>query len=193
MRDTGLEDVPDASKLFLPDKAEEIGSVIVPTVEGTRPLLVEIQALVAPTPFMPPRRTSDSVDIKRIQLLLAVLEKRLHLSIGPCDVFVKTAGGIKIDEPAIDLPLTIALASSFANRKLLSHCAIFGEVGLSGEVRAVSKSRQRVDEAIRMGFTNIILPKKNFAEVSKTKTADEIKLLPVEHLRDALKISMPRE
>ena len=90
MRDSGLADVPDASKLFLPDKAEEIGSVIVPTVEGTRPLLVEIQALVAPTPFMPPRRTSDSVDVKRIQLLLAVLEKRLHLSIGPCDVYVKT-------------------------------------------------------------------------------------------------------
>ncbi len=193
MRDTGLEDVPDASKLFLPDKADEIGSVIVPTVEGTRPLLVEIQALVAPTPFMPPRRTSDSVDIKRIQLLLAVLEKRLHLSIGPCDVFVKTAGGIKIDEPAIDLPLTIALASSFANRKLLPRCVIFGEVGLSGEVRAVSKARQRVDESIRMGFENIILPKKNFAEVSKTKTSSEIKLLPVENLRDALKISMPRE
>jgi len=193
MRNSGLEDVPDASKLFLPDKAEEIGSVIIPTVEGTRPLLVEIQALVAPTPFMPPRRTSDSIDIKRIQLLLAVLEKRLHLSIGPCDVFVKTAGGIKIDEPAMDLPLIIALASSFANRKLLSQCAIFGEVGLSGEVRAVSKSKQRVDESIRMGFTKIILPKKNFAEVSKIKTPDEIKLLPVEHLRDALKISMPRE
>ena len=166
MRDTGLEDVPDASKLFLPEKSEDIGSVIAPTVEGTRPLLVEIQALVAPTPFMPPRRTSDSVDIKRIQLLLAVLEKRLHLSIGSCDVYVKTAGGIKIDEPATDLPLTIALASSFANRKLLTKCVIFGEVGLSGEIRAVSKSRQRVDESIRIGFENIILPKKNFAEVS---------------------------
>ena len=193
MRDSGLVDVPDASKLFLPDKAEEIGSVIVPTVEGTRPLLVEIQALVAPTPFMPPRRTSDSVDIKRIQLLLAVLEKRLHLSIGSCDVYVKTAGGIKIDEPATDLPIAISLASSFANRKLLSQCAIFGEVGLSGEIRAVSKSKQRVDESIRMGFTNIILPKKNFAEVSKIKSLAGINLISVENLRDALKIAMPRE
>lgn len=193
MRDSGLVDVPDASKLFLPDKAEEIGSVIVPTVEGTRPLLVEIQALVAPTPFMPPRRTSDSVDIKRIQLLLAVLEKRLHLSIGSCDVYVKTAGGIKIDEPATDLPIAISLASSFANRKLLAQCAMFGEVGLSGEIRAVSKSRQRVDEAIRMGFTNIILPKKNFAEVSKIKSAAGVNLVAVENLRDALKIAMPRE
>ncbi len=190
MRDSGLVDVPDASKLFLPDKAEDIGSVIVPTVEGTRPLLVEVQALVAPTPFMPPRRTSDSVDIKRIQLLLAVLEKRLHLSVGSCDVYVKTAGGIKIDEPATDLPMTIALASSFANRKILPQCVIFGEVGLSGEVRAVSKARQRVDESVRMGFQNIILPKKNFAEV---KSIAEVKLFPVENLREALKISMPRK
>ena len=193
MRDTGLVDVPDASKLFLPDKADDIGSVIVPTVEGTRPLLVEVQALVAPTPFMPPRRTSDSVDIKRIQLLLAVLEKRLHLKIGSCDVYVKTAGGIKVDEPATDLPLSIALASSYANRKLLPQCAIFGEVGLSGEVRAVSKARQRVEESARMGFTNIILPKKNFAEVSKLQTSANLNLLPVENLRDALKTSMPRE
>ena len=193
MRDSGLVDVPDASKLFLPDKADDIGSVIVPTVEGTRPLLVEVQALVAPTPFMPPRRTSDSVDIKRIQLLLAVLEKRLHLKIGSCDVYVKTAGGIKIDEPATDLPLSIALASSYANRKILPQCAIFGEVGLSGEVRAVSKARQRVEESARMGFTNIILPKKNFAEVSKLQTSANLNLLSVENLRDALKISMPRE
>ncbi len=190
MRDSGLVDVPDASKLFLPDKADDIGSVIVPTVEGTRPLLVEIQALVAPTPFMPPRRTSDSVDVKKIQLLLAVLEKRLHLAIGSCDVYMKTAGGIKIDEPATDLPMTVALASSFANRKLLAQCVIFGEVGLSGEIRAVSKARQRVDESVRMGFTNIILPKKNFGEL---KTPPNVNLFPVENLRDALKIAMPRE
>ena len=191
MRNTGLADVPDASKLFLPDKTDDIGSVIVPTVEGTRPLLVEVQALVAPTPFMPPRRTSDSVDIKRIQLLLAVLEKRLYLKIGACDVYVKTAGGIKIDEPATDLPLTIALASSFANRKILPQCVIFGEVGLSGEVRAVSKARQRVDESVRMGFQNIILPRKNFNEVSKVTAG--VNLLPVSNLREALKIAMPRE
>ena len=193
MRDSGLVDVPDASKLFLPEKADDIGSVIVPTVEGTRPLLVEVQALVAPTPFMPPRRTSDSVDIKRIQLLLAVLEKRVHLSIGSCDVYVKTAGGIKIDEPATDLPLSIALASSFANRKLLPQCVIFGEVGLSGEVRAVSKARQRVEESARMGFDKIILPKKNFAEVSKFDKTANVKLFPVESLRDAIKTAMPRE
>ena len=191
MRDVGLIDVPDASKLFLPEKEEDIGSVIIPTVEGTRPLLVEIQSLVAPTPFMPPRRTSDSIDIKRIQLLLAVLEKRVHLSIGPCDVYVKTSGGIKIVEPAADLAIIIAMASSFANRKLLTKCVIFGEVGLSGEVRAVSKARQRIDEARRMGFTSVILPKKNFREVSKMNEA--INLISVDTVRDALKFAMPRE
>ena len=190
MRDTGLKDVPDASKLFLPEKEEDIGSVIIPTVEGTRPLLVEVQALAAPTPFKPPRRVSDSVDIKRIQLLLAVLEKRVHLSIGACDIYVKTSGGIKIDEPAADLSISIALASSFANRKILPHCVIFGEVGLSGEVRAVSKARQRVDEARRMGFTSIVLPKKNFSEVKNLSSS--ITLIPVETVRDALRLSMPR-
>ncbi len=190
MRDVGLIDVPDASKLFLPEKEDDIGSVIIPTVEGTRPLLVEVQALVAPTPFMPPRRTSDSVDIKRIQLLLAVLEKRVHLSIGACDVYVKTSGGIKIDEPAADLAIIIAMASSFANRKILSKCVIFGEVGLGGEVRAVSKARQRVEEAKRMGFENIILPKKSFLEVNRSSS---VNLIPVENVRDAMKFAMPRE
>ena len=191
MRDIGLIDVPDASKLFLPDKEDDIGSVIIPTVEGTRPLLVEVQALVAPTPFMPPRRTSDSVDIKRIQLLLAVLEKRVHLTIGACDVYVKTSGGIRIDEPAADLAITIAMASSFANRKLLPKCVIFGEVGLGGEVRAVSKARQRVEEANRMGFESIILPKKSYVEVNRSSLT--ARLIPVETVRDAMRVAMPRE
>ena len=108
-------------------------------------------------------------------------------------MYVKTAGGIKIDEPATDLPIAVALASSFSNRKLLPQCVIFGEVGLSGEVRAVSKARQRVDESIRMGFNKIILPKKNFAEVSKLPAASSINLLPVDNLRDALRTSMPHK
>ena len=103
MRGEGLVDVPDASKLFLSDSPTNVpGSVIIPTVEGTRPLLVEVQALVSQTPYMPPRRTADFVDVKRIQLLLAVLEKRVGMLLGNCDVYVKVAGGIKIDEPAID-------------------------------------------------------------------------------------------
>ena len=137
MRGIGLVDVPDASKLFLSERTEDAGSIIVPTMEGTRPLLVEVQALVAKTPYVPPHRTSDSVDLKRLQLLLAVLEKRVHLSIGACDVYVKVAGSIRIDEPAADLGICVAMASSFAGRLLRPQTIVFGEVGLAGEIRAV--------------------------------------------------------
>ena len=190
MRDCGLVDVPDASKLFLSDREADSGTVIVPTVEGTRPLLVEVQALVAPTPFVPPRRTSDAVDIKRIQLLLAVLEKRVHLQIGACDVYVKVAGGIHIDEPAADLALCVAMASSFANRRLLPKTIVFGEVGLSGEARAVSQVELRVHEAARLGFEHVVLPRKNYEQMKNDTHG--IKLLPAATLGEALKCAMPR-
>ncbi len=190
MRDCGLVDVPDASKLFLSEREQDSGTVIVPTVEGTRPLLVEIQALVAQTPYVPPRRTADSVDIKRIQLLLAVLEKRVHLSIGACDVYIKVAGSIKIDEPAADLGLCVAMASSFANRLLLPKTIIFGEVGLSGEVRAVSQADIRIKEAAKLGFQNVVLPKKNYEQLKDS--VHGIRLFGAETIGDALKMAMPR-
>lgn len=194
MRDIGLVDVPDASKLFLSERTEEEGSIIVPTVEGTRPLLVEIQALVAQTPYVPPHRTSDSVDIKRLQLLLAVLEKRVHLSMGACDVYVKVAGGIRIDEPASDLGICVAMASSFAGRQLRPQTVVFGEVGLSGEVRAVSQAEGRIREAARLGFNNIVLPLKNLRQLASLDTkALGVKLYGVASLTDALKAAMPRE
>lgn len=162
MRNEGLIDVPDASKIFLSERPLDVpGSVVIPTVEGTRPLLVEIQALVSTSPFAPPRRTSDSVDIKRIQLLLAVLEKRVGIMIGGSDVFVKVAGGIKVDEPAMDLGLVVALASSYRNRNMVSGTVVIGEVGLAGEVRAVTQIESRIREAERMGFNRVILPQGN--------------------------------
>ena len=146
MRQKGLVDVPDASKIFLAERAlHASGSVVVPTMEGTRPLLVEIQALVSASPFVPPRRTSDSIDAKRIQLVLAVLEKRVGLHMGNMDVFVKVAGGIYVDEPAVDLGLAFALASSHKDMSLEGGLVAFGEVGLSGEIRAVSRVEQRLD------------------------------------------------
>ena len=193
MRDTGLVDVPDASRLFLSERTEEAGSIIVPTVEGTRPLLVEVQALVAQTPYVPPRRTSDSVDIKRIQLLLAVLEKRVHLAIGACDVFVKVAGGIRIDEPAADLGICVAMASSFANRRLRPQTIVFGEVGLSGEVRAVSQAEGRLREAARLGFTSAVLPRKNYQQLKNEKTVEGIALYGAADLTEALRYAMPRD
>ena len=191
MRESGLADVPDASKLFLSDRQEDSGSVIIPTVEGTRPLLVELQALVAPTPYVPPRRTADSVDIKRIQLLLAVLEKRVHLSIGACDVYVKVAGGIRIDEPAADLGICAAMASSFSSRLLRPKTVVFGEVGLSGEVRAVSQAETRVREAARLGFTSAVLPMKNCRQLEGESLG--LTLYGAETVRQALSLAMPRE
>lgn len=190
MRDVGLVDVPDASKLFLSDREGDSGTVIIPTVEGTRPLLVELQALVAPTPYVPPRRTADSVDIKRIQLLLAVLEKRVHLQVGACDVYVKVAGGIKIDEPAADLGICVAMASSFANRQLRSKTIVFGEVGLSGEVRTVGQADVRINEAKRLGFQHVILPMKNYRQLGAEISG--IKLYGAETVGDALRLAMPK-
>lgn len=187
MRGVGLVDVPDASKLFLSDSPTDVsGSIIVPTVEGTRPLLVEVQALVSETPYMPPRRTSDYVDVKRIQLLLAVLEKRVGMHIGGCDVYVKVAGGFKIDEPAIDLGLSVALASSFKNRKIRPLTVIFGEVGLAGEVRAVTQAEIRIREAAKMGFRHVILPKKNLKNLS---VEAPVKLCGVENVDEALSVA----
>ena len=192
MRENGLVDVPDASKMFLSEQNDNTsGTVIIPALEGTRPLLVEIQALVAPTPYVPPRRTSDSIDIKKIQLLLAVLEKRVHLNIGSCDVYVKVAGGIKIDDPAVDLALCCAMASSFRNQNIKPQTIIFGEVGLAGEVRSVSQPDIRVREAIRMGFTNIILPAKNLDRLEHSSS--NVQIHGVRYLSEALKIAFNLE
>lgn len=192
MRDIGLVDVPDASKLFLSERFDDYGSVIVPTMEGTRPLLVEIQALVAKTPYVPPKRTSDSVDLKRLQLLLAVLEKRVHLAMGACDVFVKAAGGIRTDEPAADLGICVAMASSFAGRMLRPQTVAFGEVGLSGEIRAVSQAEGRVREAQRLGFKNIVLPKKNYDQLVAEGKFSDVALYGAANLTEALGYAMPR-
>ncbi|MGN1049657.1 MAG: DNA repair protein RadA [Selenomonadaceae bacterium] len=192
MRGIGLVDVPDASKLFLSERTEDAGSIIVPTMEGTRPLLVEVQALVAKTPYVPPHRTSDSVDLKRLQLLLAVLEKRVHLSIGACDVYVKVAGSIRIDEPAADLGICVAMASSFVGRLLRPQTIVFGEVGLAGEIRAVSQAEGRIREAARLGFSNAILPQKNLEQLKGLDKELGVRLFGAVNLQDALAVAMPR-
>lgn len=188
MRNEGLIDVPDASRIFLSERPLDVpGSVVIPTMEGTRPLLVEIQALVSSSPFMPPRRTSDSVDIKRIQLLLAVLEKRVGIMIGGSDVFVKVAGGIKVDEPAVDLALVVALASSYRNCNTGSDTVVIGEVGLAGEVRAVAQVEPRIREAERMGFRRVILPRGNMKGLS---FKPNVELIGVETVIECLDIAL---
>lgn len=167
MRDSGLVEVADASKLFLAERPSDVsGSIVVPTVEGTRPLLVEVQALVSSTMFGMPRRTADGIDLKRVQLVIAVLEKRVGLLLGNHDAYVKMAGGLSVDEPAVDLGLAVALASSFRDAITSATTVVFGEVGLAGEVRTVSQVEQRLREAEKMGFKRAVLPRGNLKGLS---------------------------
>jgi len=183
MGETGLKDVPDASKVFLDERPLDVsGSVVVATVEGSRPLLVEVQALVCPSLLMPPRRAAEGVDIRRIQLLLAVLEKRIGMLLGNCDVFMKMAGGLTVNEPAVDLGLAVALASSFRDRAVDSSTVILGEVGLSGEVRGVTQAQRRINEAVRRGFQRVVLPQGNLKNLS----LKEVELIGVRSVAEAL-------
>jgi DNA repair protein RadA/Sms len=162
MHQGGLQQVHNPSLLFLQERMKEApGSVIVPTVEGTRAMLIEVQALVGASSFANSTRKSAGLDQNRLILLLAVLEKRMGHSLHNCDVFVSIAGGIRITEPAIDLSILMAIASSFCNRAIDPHTVIIGEVGLGGEVRSVPRIEARLHEALHMGFTSCILPKRN--------------------------------
>jgi DNA repair protein RadA/Sms len=159
------------------------GSVVVCSVEGTRPILIEIQALVCHTNFGIPRRQTTGTDFNRVNLLMAVLEKRMGLQIGDCDAYVNIAGGMKVNEPAIDLGLVMAIASSFKNRPVDEKTLVFGEVGLSGEVRAVSMATQRVQEAKKLGYDAVILPRVNLEGMEKI---EGIKLIGVGGIGEAI-------
>jgi DNA repair protein RadA/Sms len=162
MTEKGLEPVPNPSALFLAERpVGSPGSAVVATIEGSRPLLVEVQALVSPTSFGTPRRMALGVDPNRTNLLLAVLEKRVGLELMSDDVFVSVAGGLEVNEPAADLGVAAAVASSFRNRALPAHTVVFGEVGLAGEVRAIGQPALRAREAALMGFRRCLLPSRN--------------------------------
>ena len=160
MRDSGLSEVSNPSAFFLTERPEgAAGSVVVPSMEGTRPILIEIQALVNPTNFGMPRRTAIGVDPNRVSLLVAVMDKVCGLHLSNHDIFINVAGGIKVNEPAIDLGIVSAMASSFLDRPIDPGIAVFGEVGLTGEIRGISQMETRIKEASRMGFTRCILPR----------------------------------
>jgi len=184
MTGAGLEAVPNPSALFLAERREgSPGSAVVATLEGSRPMLVEVQALVSPTSFGTPRRMSLGIDANRTSLLLAVLEKRVGLELLGDDVFVSVAGGLEVGEPAADLGVAAAVASSFRNRPIPPHTAMFGEVGLAGEVRSAGQSPLRIREAAQMGFTRCILPGRN---LPRDADAEGIALVGVESLSEAL-------
>lgn len=162
MREEGLVEVSNPSELFLSERPTGVaGSTVVASMEGTRPVLVEIQALVSTTNFPSPRRMATGVDHNRLSLIMAVLEKRVGLFLQTQDAYLNVAGGVKLDEPAVDLAVAIAIASSFKERPTQPHDVVFGEIGLTGEVRGVSRIDQRVKEAQKLGFRRIILPEKS--------------------------------
>lgn len=184
MRQDGLVEVENPSEYMLSGKPEGAsGSVVACSMEGTRPILLEVQALVCHSNFGIPRRTAAGTDFNRVNLLMAVLEKRLGLKLGDCDAYVNIAGGIKMNEPAIDLGIVLALISSYKDKPIDEKTICFGEVGLSGEVRAVNMAEQRVQEAKKLGFEVCILPEVCRKSMTEVKG---IRLVGVSNLLDAM-------
>ena len=184
MRQNGLAEVQNASEFMLSGRPENAsGSVVACSMEGTRPILLEIQALVCNSNFGMPRRTAAGTDYNRVNLLMAVLEKRAGIHLSNTDAYVNIAGGIKMNEPAIDLGIVMALVSSFKNRPVDEKTIVFGEVGLSGEVRAVSMPEQRVAEAKRLGFETVIMPE---VSINMVKEMKGIKIVGVNTINDAI-------
>ncbi len=185
MRESGLAEVENPSEFMLNGRPEAAsGSIVACSMEGTRPILLEIQALVARSQLAMPRRTAAGMDYNRVSLLLAVLEKRLNLHLSGSDVYVNIAGGIRINEPAIDLGVVLAIVSSYRDQAIDEKVLAFGEVGLSGEVRAVSQASQRVQEARKLGFTTVILPEVCRQQVGRV---DGIRLCGVRTVADAVR------
>jgi len=190
MREVGLVELENPSKVLISEKPKEVsGSVIISSVEGTRPMLLEMQALVSPTSYGIPKRTSTGVDYNRVGMILAVLEKRVGLQIQNQDVYINIVGGIKINEPSIDLGIAISVASSFKNITVDETIAVCGEIGLTGEVRGVSFIEKRINECKKLGFNKIIIPKNNYEGVKDIKG---IKILPVENVSQAINIVIKR-
>lgn len=186
MQSQGLVEIPNPSEIFLEERRKGvIGSVIIPTIEGSRPILIEVQALVTPTVFSTPSRKCAGLDQNRMQLLLAVLEKRMRYTLHACDVFVSVAGGMRITEPAIDLGILLAVASSMRGIVIDPETTVVGEVGLGGEIRSVPRVESRIKETIHMGFKRCVLPKRNLKGIS-ADLRGKISLQGVEMVEEAV-------
>jgi DNA repair protein RadA/Sms len=186
MKEMGLIEVPNPSEIFLEERRKEvIGSVIIPTIEGSRSFLVEVQALVTDTVFSTPSRRCTGLDQNRLALLLAVLEKRMGYQLHSCDVFVSVAGGLRIVEPAIDLGVLLAAASSLRNCIIDPETIVVGEVGLGGEIRSVSRIESRLKEAIHMGFKRCFIPKRNLNGIPESMRK-QIEIHGVEIVEEAV-------
>lgn len=184
MREEGLAEVKNPSEYMLSGRPKGAsGCVVACALEGTRPLMIEVQALVCHSSFGIPRRQTTGTDINRVNLLMAVLEKRMGLQLAGCDAYLNIAGGMKIQEPAVDLGIVLAITSSFKNRPVDEKMMVFGEVGLSGEVRAVSMAQKRLQEAKKLGFTTCILPKAN---ADALKDEEGIRIIGASNVQEAI-------
>lgn len=187
MTDKGLIEVPNPSEMLLSGRPIGVsGSCTVCVMEGTRPIIAEIQALVTPTTFPAPRRTSNGFDYNRLCLLLAVLEKRLGLKFSSCDIYINVLGGLHLDEPSIDLAASLALISSIRDIPVPQNVLAMGEVGLAGECRSISDIQKRINESWRLGFDTIALPDKNVNE--NVKIPDGVSVIPIKSVYDALSL-----
>jgi len=185
MKDTGLAEVFSPSEYFLSERTQSTGSVVVPSIEGSRPILIELQALVVPTHFGIPRRTTQGIDSNRVSLLVAVMDKRLGIHLFGHDIFLNIAGGMKVEEPGADLGVIASIASSFRDRVIDPEWVVFGEVGLGGEVRGISQAEVRVKEAARLGFKRCLLPRQN---QEKIKSIRGIELIGVRTVPEAMEV-----
>jgi DNA repair protein RadA/Sms len=188
MRDSGLHEVGDPSRAFLQDRSlNEIGNVVHVALEGTRPLLVELQSLTSPSRFGPPRRSANGIDLNRLHMLVAVLERRAHVNLGEDEIFVNAAGGVRLSEPAADLAIALAIASNKRNQAIGGDLVAIGELGLSGEVRRVSQLERRLLEAHRLGFQRALVPAGDQLRDAELKT---MVLLRAETISDAIRLSL---
>ncbi|WP_163971919.1 DNA repair protein RadA [Oceanobacillus halotolerans] len=190
MKEEGLREVLNPSEIFLEERPHgAAGSTVVASMEGTRPVLVEIQALISPTSFGNPRRMATGIDTNRVPLLMAVLEKRAGLMLQNQDAYIKVAGGVKLDEPAIDLAIAVSITSSFRDQPTKPDDIIIGEVGLTGEIRRVSRIEQRVQEAAKLGFNRVICPEKN---LDGWTIPTNIQVIGVNTVQDAMEVAIIR-
>lgn len=191
MLDVGLQEVTNPSELFLEERLEgATGSTVVASMEGTRPILAEIQSLMTPTVYGTAKRTSSGIDYQRVSLILAVMEKHCGLMVQNQDAFFKITGGVKLDEPAIDLAIAVSIASSYWNRATNIDDCFIGEIGLTGEIRRVNQINERVKEAQKLGFKRIFVPKNNQIKLSDKV---DVEIVPVATIRQAVRLIFPKQ
>jgi len=187
MKAAGLAEVPNPSAVFLAERAENAaGSVVTACMEGTRPILVELQALISSAGFGTPRRTILGLDYNRVSLLVAVMEKKLGLNMAGHDIFMNVAGGVKVSEPAVDLGIAAAVASSFLDRAIPEKMMLLGEIGLAGEIRGISQLAARIGEIRKMGFTRCVVPKSSLKVISKTEGLELVGINQLSEMMDIL-------